>query len=180
MDDSIAKQDSQADEIIGATELVEFRRSRIHGTGGYARKDIAAESNVIEYVGEKISKAESTQRCEAGNAYIFTGDETYDLDGSVDWNPARLINHSCEPNCDALIDDEHRVWIVASRNIKAGEELTFNYNYDLEDYREHPCQCGATKCVGFIVAEEFFDHVRNAAELLKSCAPSATRGNSPA
>src|SRR5262245_57851675 len=90
------------DEIISQTEWVEFRRSRIHGRGGYARKDIPAETDVIEYVGEKISKAESTRRCEANNEYIFTGDDTYDIDGNVDWNPARLINHSCEPNCEAL------------------------------------------------------------------------------
>jgi SET domain-containing protein len=80
----------------------------------------------------------------------------------VEWNPARLINHSCEPNCEALTDDDNRIWIVAKRDIAAGEELTFNYNYDLEDFKEHPCQCGAQNCVGFIVAEEFFAQVRQA------------------
>jgi SET domain-containing protein len=48
---------------------------------------------------------------------------------------------------------------VAIREIRAGEELTFNYSYDLQDFREHPCSCGASGCVGYIVAEEFFDHV---------------------
>ena len=42
------------------------------------------------------------------------------------------------------------------RDIRAGEEITFNYNYDLQDYREHPCRCGAANCAGYIVAEEFF------------------------
>jgi len=148
------------DEIICQTEWVEFRRSKIHGRGGYARKDIPAETDVIEYVGEKISKEESERRCEANNEYIFTGDDTFDIDGNVDWNPARLINHSCEPNCEALTDDDMRIWIVAKRDIKAGEELSFNYNYDMDDFKEHPCQCGSTECVGFIVAEEFFDHIR--------------------
>lgn len=178
MEMTTVPQNNKPDEIIRQTDLIEFRRSRIHGTGGYARREIKAKTDVIEYIGEKISKEESARRCEAGNAYIFTGDETYDLDGNVDWNPARLINHSCEPNCEALIDDEHRVWITASRDIQAGDELTFNYNYDLEDYRDHPCRCGATECVGFIVAEEFFDHVRRAVGRLKSPSPNLNQGNS--
>jgi hypothetical protein len=77
----------------------------------------------------------------------------------VDWNPARFLNHSCAPNCEAQFADG-RIWLVAIRDIRAGEELTFNYGYDLTDYREHPCRCGAVSCVGYIVAEEFFEHVR--------------------
>ena len=56
---------------------------------------------VLEYVGEKISKSESLRRCEENNEYIFTLNEQEDLDGNVEWNPARFINHSCVPNCDA-------------------------------------------------------------------------------
>lgn len=82
-----------------------------------------------------------------------------DLDGDVPWNPARFINHSCAPNCEAEQDGDH-IWIIARRDIAAGEELSFNYGYDLVDYRDHPCHCGTADCVGFIVAEEFFDHVR--------------------
>ena len=74
------------------------------------------------------------------------------------WNPARLLNHSCAPNCEAELQDEH-IWIVATRDIPAGEEVTFNYGYDLVDYRDYPCQCGAPGCVGYMVAEEFFEHV---------------------
>lgn len=114
---------------------------------------------MIEYVGERITKAESLKRCEANNEYIFSLTKSEDLDGKVDWNPARFINHSCEPNCEALMDGE-RVWIHALRGIRAGEEVTFNYGYDLTDYKEHPCRCGTEGCIGFIVAEEFFDHVR--------------------
>lgn len=137
------------------SELVEFRKSGIHGLGGFARVDIKEGTNVIEYVGRLIDKQESQRQCELENPYIFTINETHDLDGNVDWNPARLLNHSCSPNCEAQ-DDEGRIWIVASRDIKVGEEITFNYNYDLEDYEEHPCRCGAPNCVGYIVAEEFF------------------------
>lgn len=160
-------------------EYLEVRQSAIHGTGGYARRTIPAGTRIIEYVGESISKAESERRCEAGNEYIFTIDEQWDLDGKVAWNPARFINHSCAPNCEAEWD-EGRIFINALRDIQPGEELTFNYNYDLEDYHEHPCRCGTTECVGFIVAEEFFDQVRRAVALTKACAGAASSGNLPA
>lgn len=158
-------------EIAGANETprlavqtevngpVEFRQSAIDRLGGFARVDIPAGTRVIEYVGERISKAEALRRCEANNEYIFTLDDMHDLDGNVPWNPARLLNHSCAPNCEAELDGE-RIWILALRDIQAGEELTFNYGYDLENYREHPCRCGTSDCVGYIVADEFFDHVR--------------------
>lgn len=72
-----------------------------------------------------------------------------------------MLNHSCLPNCAIEVDeDEGRIWIQATRDIKAGEELAFNYCYDLTDFQDHPCRCGAKECVGFIVAEEYFDQVR--------------------
>jgi SET domain-containing protein len=146
-------------ETVAETEFVIFRESPIHRTGGFARMDISAGTRVIEYVGEIITKQESLARCERSNEYIFALDDARDLDGNVDWNPARFLNHSCEPNCEARLIDG-RIWLVAIRKVRAGEELTFNYSYDLADYREHPCRCGALSCVGYIVAEEFFEHVR--------------------
>ena len=149
----------ETDPVVCETELITFRRSTIHGTGGYARKNLAAGTLIIEYVGEKITKAEANARCEANNEYIFTLDDEFDLDGNVPWNPARFINHSCAPNCDVEVE-AGQILIIAWRDIAQGEELTFNYGYDLADYRDHPCRCGAAECPGFIVAEEFFDHVR--------------------
>ena len=149
----------ETDPVVCETELITFRRSAIHGTGGYARKNLAAGTLIIEYVGEKISKAEALLRCEAENAYIFALDDEFDLDGNVPWNPARFLNHSCAPNCEAEVESG-RITIIALRDVAAGEELTFNYGYDLEDYQNQVCQCGAAECLGFIVAEEFFDHVR--------------------
>jgi SET domain-containing protein len=134
--------------------------------GGFARVDLPAGTHLIEYVGEKIDKQTSLARCEQENAYIFSLDENWDLDGNVEWNPARFFNHSCVPNCDAE-DHDGRIWIVTTRPVTRGEELTFNYGYDLEDYRAHPCGCGARECVGFIVAEEYFDLVRRNTEALK-------------
>ena len=155
---------SRGPESFTETEWVSFGPSTIHGTGGFARKNIPNGQLVIEYVGERIDKKESNRRCEENNEFIFTLDESVDLDGNVPSNPARFINHSCQPNCDAEIID-NRIWIVANRDIKASEEITFNYGFDLEDYRDYPCHCGSPECVGFIIAEEFFEHVRNQQEL---------------
>ncbi|HWD93613.1 MAG TPA: SET domain-containing protein-lysine N-methyltransferase [Verrucomicrobiae bacterium] len=140
-------------------EKLLFRASPIHGTGGFACIDISSGVRVIEYVGEKITKQESLARCEQNNEYIFALSDECDLDGNVSWNPARFLNHSCAPNCEARLEDG-RIWVMTICDVRAGEELTFNYGYDLESYREHPCRCGAPKCVGYIVAEEFLDDVR--------------------
>jgi len=131
---------------------IQIGPSPIHGTGAFALVDFAARTRLIEYVGEKISKAESLARCQQHNNYIFYLNEEFDLDGNVEWNPARFINHSCAPNCDAEFCDGG-IWIVANRLIRAGEELTFDYGYDLEDYRDYPCHCGAPQCRGYVVAE---------------------------
>ena len=98
------------------------------------------------------------RQCEQNNAYIFTLNDEQNLDGNFAWNPARFLNHSCAPNCEAELEDGH-IWIIAQRDIQPGEEITFNYGYNLEDYREYPCRCGSPNCVGYIVAEEFFEHV---------------------
>ncbi len=139
------------------TALVVFKPSRIHGIGGFARTRIAGGTRVIQYLGHKITKRESLMRCADANAYIFSLDDETDLDGNVEWNPARFLNHSCSPNCDAEQHDG-RIWIVARRDINAGEEITFNYGYDLVDYKEYPCRCGSPDCVGYMVAEEFFKY----------------------
>ncbi len=137
----------------------EVRASGIHGNGIFARRDIPQGSCVIEYLGERVSKAESLRRRKQGNFFVFIVTEQFDLDGAVDWNPARFINHSCTPNCDAQMEEEH-IWIIARRDIRAGEELSFNYGYDLQDYEDHLCRCGSPECLGFMVAEEHFEDVR--------------------
>jgi uncharacterized protein len=152
---SVAESDRVAE-----TELVLFKGSPIHGAGGFAKTAIRKGTRVLEYLGERISKGESLRRCEQNNAFIFTLNDEQDLDGNVAWNAARFINHSCAPNCEAEKDDD-RIWIIATRDIQAGEEITFNYGYDLVDYKDYPCCCGSPQCVGYIVAEEFFEHVLN-------------------
>ena len=140
-------------------ELVEFGPSAIDRWGGFARRDIRAGTRIIQYVGEVITKSESLRRCELNNEYIFCLDDEHDVDGSVEWNLARFLNHSCAPNCEAYFEDG-QIWFYAIRDIQAGEELTFNYGYDLEDYKDHPCRCGAANCVRYIVAEEYFENLK--------------------
>jgi hypothetical protein len=142
-----------------APDLIVIRPSPIAGLGAFAARPIPAGARVLEYLGERISKAESLRRCAADNTFIFALDDESDLDGNVPWNPARFLNHSCAPNCEA-VEQEGHIWIIALQFIRVGEELTFNYGYDLESYHEHPCRCGAPECVGYIVAEEFFPSVR--------------------
>jgi uncharacterized protein len=140
--------------------LIQCRDSAIHGRGVYAATSIAAETRIIEYTGEKITKAEARQReierlerqrrGEDSCVYIFEIDDEFDLDGRCTDNVARLINHSCAPNCRAE-DIDGRIWIVAERDIAAGEELTFDYGFPFSEWRLHPCRCGAPRCPGFIV-----------------------------
>jgi uncharacterized protein len=139
------------------------RSSSIHNRGIFAKCDIPFDEPIIEYLGEKVTKAESTRRGEAliekakktGEAavYIFTLNQRYDIDGAKGYNPARYLNHSCAPNCEAYII-RGRIWIYSLREIKAGEELTYNYSFDVDTWEDHPCRCGADRCVGYIVEEK--------------------------
>ena len=128
----------------------EIHASTIHGQGGFAARDLSAGTRLVEYQGELISKEESLRRCEQGNPYIFYFDSEHDLDGTAEANAARFLNHGCAPNCEAE-KIGNQIWIVATRDIACGEELTFDYGYDLEDYRDYPCRCGSPDCRGFIV-----------------------------
>lgn len=148
-------------QIKEALWWLEMRKSRIHGRGVFARRDIPAGTRLIEYVGLPISKRKSAELCLKQNSYLFTVNSASDLDGKVSWNPARLINHSCEPNCEANLAESDRIWIFSIRPIARGEELTFNYGYSLEDFMNFPCRCGAPSCVGYMVSEEFFPIVRS-------------------
>jgi uncharacterized protein len=137
------------------SEWVRLTRSPIHGRGLVAAKDIPEGARVIEYVGERVTKVEADRRdalrvARGGCVYLFEINTRYDLDGDVSWNTARLINHSCEPNCEPRLVRGH-IWIYAQREIKAGEELSYDYGFDFENWRDHPCRCGSANCVGYIV-----------------------------
>jgi SET domain-containing protein len=149
---------SQMKEALG---WLEIRRSRIHGRGVFARRDIPAGTRLIEYVGLPISKRKSADLSLKQNSYVFTVNEDLDLNGKLSWNPARLINHSCEPNCEANLDDNDHIWISSIRHIAREEEVTFNYGYSLDNFMDYPCRCGAPSCAGYMVSEEFLPIVRS-------------------
>ena len=147
----------------GQSKCCEVRGSAIHGRGVYATTMIPKGTRVIEYAGELVDKKESDRRawkqiakaeCHGDAAvFIFTLNNRWDIDGSVPWNTARLINHSCDPNCEAWVEGR-RIYLYALRDIAAGEELTFDYGFDVDCYLDHPCRCGSAACVGYIVSRE--------------------------
>jgi SET domain-containing protein len=145
----------------GQSASCEVRGSEIHGRGVYATTFIPTGTKIIEYVGELVDKDESSKRgvsqhaksLKTGDAavYIFTLSRKYDIDGNVPWNTARLINHSCAPNCEAWIEGR-KIFIHSLKDINPGDELTFDYGFDVDCYEDHPCLCGKESCVGYIVS----------------------------
>lgn len=143
--------------------LCKVKESSIHQRGLFATCDIKKDTDIIQYVGEKISKKESTRRAlewedkarETGEGlvYIFELDDEWDIDGREGENPARYMNHSCDGNCEAL-NCEGEIWIVAREDIKEGDELVYDYGYDMEHFLDHPCLCGSDNCIGYIVRED--------------------------
>jgi SET domain-containing protein len=134
---------------------VRVDRSRIAGQGLFAVQAITKGTRIVQYLGERIPKDEGARRLVQGNAYIFELSARIDIDGKTLTNTARYINHSCAPNCD--IDKTTRtIWVVALRDITAGEELSYNYGYeyDPKSYTAFPCHCGARNCCGSILARE--------------------------
>lgn len=138
----------------------EARQSIIHGKGLFSTRPIRKGTKIIEYLGERIDKEESnrrglelfeeSQKTGGASVYIFDVNEEWDLDGDKPYNHARLINHSCEPNCE-MVNDDDRLFLYALKDIKKGEELSFDYGYDIAHYKDHPCRCGKPSCVGYIV-----------------------------
>jgi SET domain-containing protein len=146
------------------------RRSSVHGFGIYARKDIPKGTRIIQYVGERITKKEAERRADevlfaakadsdCGAVYIFVLNKRYDIDGNVSYNTAKYINHSCDPNCETE-NIRGKIWVIALRDIQKGEELNYNYGYDLDDFKDHPCYCRTKRCVGFIASEELWPRLR--------------------
>ncbi|MFT3990394.1 MAG: SET domain-containing protein-lysine N-methyltransferase [Luteolibacter sp.] len=153
----------------GQSELCEVRDSKIHGRGVYATRFIPKETRIIEYVGELVDKEESDKRArrqqaradQTGDAavYIFTLSKNYDIDGNVPWNTARLINHSCDPNCETWIVGR-KIFVYSLRDIQPGEELTFDYGFDVDCYEDHRCYCGKQNCIGYIVSRSQWDELQ--------------------
>ena len=159
------------------------KKSKVHGSGVFATKNIPKGKKIIEYIGEKIPKSEGDRRSElrikkylnsdkTGSVYIFELNKKYDIDGSPLYNKARYINHSCEPNCEVDIID-NQIWISSIKKIKSGEELTYDYGYtfDRDDYKDHPCRCSSKNCIGYIISSDdwgkFLKHLKKNINKLK-------------
>lgn len=147
----------------------EVRQSPIHGRGVFASRFIRKGTRIIQYIGELIDKEESNRRglelmeearlTGGASVYIFDLNDRWDLDGNKEYNDARLINHSCEPNAE-MLNEEDQLWLYALRDILPGEEISFDYGYDIQHFLDHPCRCGTPSCVGYIVARSQWDKLR--------------------
>jgi len=138
-------------------KLYRVKKSNIDKRGLYASKNIKAGEKIIEYIGRLISKKEAETNSKFDNKkdiYLFNINEKWDLDGDYRWNTARLINHSCNPNCE-VEGKGLKLWIVAIKDIKKSEELSYDYgfSYSKEDLKNFVCRCGSKKCCGYIVRE---------------------------
>jgi uncharacterized protein len=127
---------------------LDLRESPIHRYGVYTAESIPARRKVIEYTGERISRRETRRRGFGAQTYLFTLNDYWTIDGSVNGSGAQYINHSCQPNLQAWICKDHILY-MSRRAISVGEELTVDYNFsaDIEDV---PCRCGAASCRGLI------------------------------
>lgn len=141
--------------------LFEVRNSRIQGKGAFALRRIRKGQRIIEYIGERIGPEEEARRydedkMERHHTFLFGIDDTVTIDAAVDGNDARFINHSCDPNCEAVQEDK-RIFIEATINIQPGTELTYDYNFQVDGkvtrklLNFYVCRCGSKKCRGTIL-----------------------------
>ena len=123
------------------------RRSKLHGWGVFAQEDINKNKRIITYDGEKISTQESADRedryLRRGEIWCFKLNRRWVIDANVGGNLARFINHACRPNCYSNIVDGE-IWIIAGKNVKAGDELTYDYHTDGDKEIECRCRPGCT------------------------------------
>ena len=139
----------------------DVRQSGIQGKGAFATRKIRKGQRIIEYAGERISNDEADNRYDESamrrhHTFLFTVTPRIVVDGAVNGNESIYINHSCDPNCEAVIEDR-RIFIAAVRTIQPGEELVYDYQYertgesDEEMEKFYKCLCGAPNCRGSIM-----------------------------
>ena len=142
----------------------EIHESPIQGLGAFATRRIHSGTRFIEYSGARLTPSQADERYpdaaeERHHTYLFAIDDHVVIDAAVGGNEARFINHSCDPNCDAVIDAD-KIWIETIRDVWPGEELAYDYAYILEERhtpgakRRFPCNCAAANCRGTILAKK--------------------------
>lgn len=140
------------------------RRSAIHGRGVFALTLIPKRTRLIEYTGERISHEEADARYSKAHensphTMLFTVNDKIVIDATRRGSSARWINHSCSPNCE-IADENDRIYIETRRDIRPGEELTYDYNLQMGEphtaaaKRAHRCFCGSRRCRGTMLGEE--------------------------
>lgn len=143
---------------------VSIRRSGIHGKGVFARKLIPEGTRIVEYRGERITTAEADARYPDDptvpyHTFLFALDDDWVVDAAYGGNLARWVNHSCDPNCEVVIEDG-RLFIESVRDIEPGEELAYDYNFILPVRhspamkKRYPCECGAPSCRGTMLGRK--------------------------
>jgi len=169
---------------------IQTRRSGVHGNGVFAVQDIAEGETLIEYKGEIISWKEALRRhphdpTQPQHTFYFHVDDDRVIDGNVDGNASRWINHSCEPNCEAD-EQKGRVFIKALRNIAAGEELNYDYGLIIDEpytrklLSEFPCWCGSEDCRGTLLAPKDDDEARKKKKKKKKAKKAARKAEKQA
>ena len=145
------------------TSRIIVKNSKVHGRGVYAARKLKAGERVIEYRGERITWKEADRRPSSDpddphHTFFFSlSDGKTVIDAASGGNAARWINHSCNPNCEAD-EEEGRVFFKSLRNIKAGEELNYDYGLIIDERytrklkAEYPCWCGSKNCRGTLLA----------------------------
>ena len=140
----------------GSGRRIQMRRSGVHGKGVYALVPFEPEDRIIEYTGDVISWTEALRRhphdpSDPNHTFYFHVDDQTVIDGAVNGNVARWINHGCDPNCDTEVIDG-RVFIKALRPIEPGEELFYDYRLVIDERytpalkKQFECRCGADTC----------------------------------
>ena len=150
----------------GEGPFYEIRNSPIHGRGGFALRTIPKGTQIVEYKGDIISWAEVWRRYpddeegdQQNHTFLFEIDDKRVIDATQRNYPAKWINHSCGPNCQAVGDDD-KIFIEALRTIRPGEELAYDYKITLPERhtaavkKRYTCLCGTRKCRGTILAKK--------------------------
>jgi SET domain-containing protein len=132
---------------------IEVRQSDVHGQGVYAAQFIPEGTRIIEYMGQRVSWEAAPDDENDPHTFNFGLDNGEVIDPDIGGNDARWINHSCDPNCEAVEEDD-RIFIYAMRDIQRGEELLYDYRLEIDEpitdaaKRKFACYCGASNCRG--------------------------------
>ena len=156
------KHSSDDHPLTNSTPLIKVRHSRIHGNGVFAARKIPAGTRIIEYRGKRITEKQAEKRFgqdpdNPHHTFFFSLDNGRLIDGGDEGNDARWINHACEPNCEAQ-EEKGRVYIHALRDIRGGEELSYDYGLIIGERltksvkAAYACHCGAVECRGTMLA----------------------------